>query len=284
MAEFDARLTPARDDIAAAHLKDVIRAARYVEGTVLAADHGAVSLRAKPSAASRLETQVLFGEQFTMYDEADGWAWGQCAFDGYVGYVERRLLGAPHGAPTHRVNARFSHIYAAGEVKAPAIRQLPMNAKLSVMQMGAKFAALSSGGFVPVAHIVPIDEVCAEFVSVAEQMLGAAYLWGGRSPDGIDCSGLVQIALERCGVDAPRDSDMQERALGQGVSGGVKSVLRRGDLVFWSDHVGIMCDGETMLHANSHHMMVAKERLGGVVARNEAAGSAVTSVRRLSGQ
>ena len=131
MPEFDARLTAARDDIAAAHLKDVVRAPRYVDGKVLVADHGVVPLRAKPSATSRLETQVFFGEQFTAYDEADGWAWGQCAFDGYVGYVERRLMGAPHGAATYRVSALFSHIYAAGEVKAPALGRLPMNAKLS---------------------------------------------------------------------------------------------------------------------------------------------------------
>jgi cell wall-associated NlpC family hydrolase len=281
MAEFDVRLTPARDDIAAAHLKGAVRAARYVEGRVLAADDGAVALRAKPSALSRLETQLLFGEKFTVYDEADGWAWGQCAFDGYVGYVERRFLGAPHGAATHRVSARFSHIYEAGEVKSPATGRLPMNAKLSVSQVGPKFAALSGGGFVPVAHIALIDEVCADFVSIAEQLLGVPYLWGGRSPDGIDCSGLVQNALERCGVDAPRDSDMQEHALGHDVLGGLKSQLRRGDLVFWSDHVGIMCDGATMLHSNSRHMMVAKERLFDVVARNEAAGSIVTSVRRL---
>ena len=284
MPEFDARLTPARGDIAAAHLKNIVRAARYVEGKVFVAGHGIVALRAKPSAASRLETQLFFGERFTVYDKADGWAWGQCAFDGYVGYVERRLLDAPHGAATHRVSARFSHIYAMADVKAPALCQLPMNAKLSVLSLGLKFAALSNGGLVPVAHIAPLSEAADDFVSVAEQLIGVPYLWGGRSPDGIDCSGLVQNALERCGVSAPRDSDLQERALGEDVAGGVAAALRRGDLVFWSDHVGIMCDGGMLLHANSHRMMVVKETLADVVARNAAAGGAVTSVRRMKAQ
>lgn len=284
MPEFDARLTPARSDIAAAHLKDVVRAPRYVEGNVLAADRGLIALRATPSATSRLETQILFGEQFTVYDENDSWAWGQCAFDGYVGYVERRLLGPPHGASSHRVRARFSHIYAAADVKSPALRSLPMNAKLSISTAGPKFAALSKGGFVPTAHIEPLATVAADFVSVAEQLLGVPYLWGGRSPEGIDCSGLVQSALERSGVNAPRDSDMQERVLGKAVHGGPAAPLRRGDLVFWSDHVGMMCDDETLLHANSHCMMVAREKLADVVGRNRSAGSAVTSVRRLNAQ
>lgn len=284
MPDFDARLTPVRSDLAAAHLKGIVQAPRFVEGCALAADRGVVALRASASATSRLETQLFYGEQFTVYEEGDDWAWGQCAFDGYVGYVERRALGPVRGPATHRVSAKFSHIYATGEVKAPALRRLPMNAKLSISAMGPKFAALSHGGFVPAAHIAPLSAAADDFVSVAGELLGVPYLWGGRSPDGIDCSGLVQSALERCGVNAPRDSDMQERALGREVPGGVGASLQRGDLVFWSDHVGIMCDGATLLHANSRHMMVAKERLSDVAARNEAAGSSVTSVRRMGAQ
>ena len=284
MPDFDARLTPARDDVAAAHLKGMVRASRYVEGETSAVHRGVAALRASPSAASRLETQLFYGERFTIYDEKDGWAWGQCAFDSYVGYVERDGLAAQAAAPTHRVTALFCHIYASADVKAPARRRLPMNAKLSVSSREPKFAALSNGGFVPLAHIAPLAEVAGDFVSVAEQLLGVPYLWGGRSPDGIDCSGLVQSALERAGVNAPRDSDMQERALGREVPGGAGAALRRGDLVFWSDHVGIMCDGRTLLHASSHRMTVGREKLADAIARNMAAGSAVTSVRRLQAQ
>lgn len=229
---------------------------------------------------SRLETQLFLGERFTVYDEADGWAWGQCAHDGYVGYIERHALADAGAAASHRVVSHFSHIYERADVKAPALRGLPMNAKLAVADVDAKFAALAGGGFVSVAHIAPIDARVADFVAVAEHLQGAPYLWGGRAPDGIDCSGLVQCALERAGIAAPRDSDMQERALGQAVSGGADASLRRGDLVFWGDHVGIMSDAQTLLHANSRQMAVTKDRLGDVVARNLSAGNAVTSVRR----
>ena len=54
-----------------------------------------------------------------------------------------------------------------------------------------------------------------DFVAVAERFLDTPYLWGGRTSEGIDCSGLVQTALTAAGVASPRDSDMQEAALGE---------------------------------------------------------------------
>jgi cell wall-associated NlpC family hydrolase len=284
MADFDARVTPARADVAAAHLKGAVEAARFVEGRVLAVGVGIAALRSAASETARLETQLFFGEGFTVYDAKDGWAWGQCAFDSYVGYVHERDLVPAGPAATHRITAPFSHVYAADDVKAAALRRLPMNAKVAIAAAGDRFAALAGGGFVPAPHIAPLDHQGGDFVAHAERLLRAPYLWGGRSADGIDCSGLVQAALECTGVAAPRDSDMQERELGVAVEGGVGARLQRGDLVFWADHVGIMTNAAALLHANSHHMAVAKEPLALVIARAEAKGSRVTLVRRLGFQ
>jgi cell wall-associated NlpC family hydrolase len=96
---------------------------------------------------------------------------------------------------------------------------------------------------------------------------------------GLDCSGLVQIALQAVGWEALRDSDMQEQTLGTALSPGEK--LRRGDLVFWDGHVGIMADSETILHANGFHMMVAIEPLKVAVERIQKTGKPVTSIKRL---
>ena len=117
-----------------------------------------------------------------------------------------------------------------------------------------------------------------DFVAVAERFLGVPYLWGGKSSLGLDCSGLVQVALTACGVNCPRDSDMQEGALGKPAS---LAGLQHGDLIFWKGHVAIARGRNSMIHANAFHMAVAIEPVADALARIGAAGSQVTSVRRL---
>jgi cell wall-associated NlpC family hydrolase len=106
------------------------------------------------------------------------------------------------------------------------------------------------------------------------------YLWGGKTTLGLDCSGLVQVALGACGISCPRDSDMQEAALGRLVSADL-SDLRRGDLIFWKGHVAIVRDRANLLHANAFHMAVVIEPIADAVGRIRDTGSAVTSVRRI---
>ncbi len=85
---------------------------------------------------------------------------------------------------------------------------------------------------------------------------------------GIDCTGLVQQAFGACGVAVPRDSDMQGAWAGAAIGDwAVPGKLRRGDLVFWGGHVGIMLDSDTLLHANAHHMAVAAEPLAQAIER-----------------
>ena len=135
----------------------------------------------------------------------------------------------------------------------------------------------------PVLHLAPVAARETDFVAVAERFLGTPYLWGGKTSLGLDCSALVQLALNACGIPCPRDTDMQEQALGSALArqheGGQ---LRRGDLVFWKGHVAIARDEATFVHANaSRHVAVALEPAAAAIARIRDAGSEVTSVRRL---
>jgi cell wall-associated NlpC family hydrolase len=279
----DPRLTPARPDLAAAHLRGEIEADRYVAGRPMHVRVGLADLRRAPSPSAPIDTQALYGEDVTLYDDHDGWAWVQLARDGYVGYLAYDALAEDAANASHRICVNRSFLYPAADIKAPILAALPLGAAVKVEDGDGAFGRLAGGGFVFAAHLRPLGEKAKDFIAVAEGFLGAPYLWGGKSSLGIDCSGLVQIALSEAGVTVPRDTDLQERALGAGlaVNEGLEE-LRRGDLVFFRGHVGIMQDAHRLIHANAHHMLVASEPLAEVRDRiRQKGGGEVTAIKRL---
>lgn len=266
---LDRRTTPARPDLAASFLAGQVDALAFVEGATRTVIAALAPLRREPRAGCPLDTEAIRGELANVYEEAAGWAWLQLARDGYVGYAPSAAFGTDD-PPTHKVTALRTLVFPEANLKLPVCSALPFGARLSVRDIAGRFAKIGEG-WVSTNHLAPLDAFVVDFVAVAERFVDVPYLWGGKSSLGIDCSGLVQVALDAAGVDAPRDSDLQQNALGVPVADGVE--LRRGDLVFWPGHVGIMRDADTVLHANAHAMMVSSEPLAQVQARAEAQSS-----------
>ncbi len=279
---LDRRVTPARPDLAAEFLRGRVEAERYLAGRDRRIAIANAPLRRAPTDEAPLETEALFGERIVVYEEASGWAWAQLARDGYVGYLHAAALATPL-EPTHRVAALRTHAYPGPSIKLPPRMALSLGALLRVEASEGDFAVTSEGLRVYARHLAPTAEFETDFVAIAERFLETPYLWGGRTSEGIDCSGLVQAALRAAGIEAPRDSDMMETTLGAPipVDDDLRG-LRRGDLVFWKGHVGVMRDAETLLHANGWHMKVVSEPLA--VARERIAENAygtIASIRRL---
>ena len=274
----DPRLTPARPDLAAAHLRGTVQAERFVEGGAAAIIAPSAALVRRPDPAGPWETQALYGEAATVYDERDGFAWVQLKRDDYVGYVKVDALGAAT-APTHRVAALRTHAYPGPNIKLPHRFALSLGARVAIAAADGDFLIDGKGRHYWAPHLSRVDSVEPDFVAVAEKFLHAPYLWGGRTSGGIDCSGLMQAALTAAGIAAPRDSDLLERL---GVALGAQALLRRGDLVFWNGHVGVMRDAQTLLHANGFHMAVVSEPLAAARTRIAASGGGeISSIRRL---
>jgi len=262
MNEWDFRLTPARPDLAAAHLRGLVTADAYIEGRTMHVVTGVADLRHAPSHEALLDTQALFGEEVTLYENYEGWGWVQLAGDGYVGYMPMAALADGPTKPTHRVAVNRTFVYHCPDIKMSARRSSPLGATVRVLAIEGPFAQSGPNSFVFADHLRPYSEHEKDFVSVAERFLHVPYLWGGKTSLGIDCSGLVQIALNVAGIAAQRDTDLQEKGLGCPLAIDAElNGLRRGDLVFWRGHVGIMQDEANLLHANAHHMLVVSEPL-----------------------
>lgn len=281
MSAFDPRLHAFRPDLADVGLRGKLDAPRFAQARLCEVIAPVVNVHCQPQADARQLTQALMGERVRVFEAHEGWAWGQLEADRYVGYLPLDALADRLSTPTHRVHVPSTFLFPGPDPKSQPVVMVTMNAKLAVAAIEGNYARLADGRFVSARHLKPIAEREADFVTVAEMLRWTPYLWGGKSVLGLDCSGLVQLALEAAGRPAPRDSDMQDEALGRALDIGDLEALRRGDLVFWDGHVGIMVDGRNMLHANGHHMLVELEPLRQAAARIAATCGAITSIKRL---
>lgn len=273
---YDKRVTPARPDLAASWLKGQVDALDYVEGEAATIIASCAALRAEPSDDAPQDSELLFGETVAVYERADGWAWVQADNDRYVGYVHEDVLDDIPQADA-RVIVPAAPLLSAPDLKSPLNGLMPMGAQFTRGETVGDYIEFGEGGFVYAAHVAVLDFREPDFVAVAERFLNAPYVWGGKTASGIDCSGLIQIALQAAGKECPRDTDMMEKGLGNTVA---LADVRRGDLVFWKGHVGVMLDNARLLHANAFHMMVAAEPLTDAIARIEKIAGPVTSVKR----
>lgn len=273
---LDPRCDLARPDLVEIDLAGVIAAARYVAPLALRASVPQVMLRKAAAADSVAVSELLLGEDFDVFDAEGDWLFGRNPYDRYLGWVPAAAVAPRVGDAGQAITARSAPCFAQPDIKAPVTALLPFGARVTPTIEG-KFAAVA-GGFVHLAHLAPLRS--PDPLRVAQRFAGAPYVWGGRTPAGVDCSGLVQAALAACGVKAPRDSDQQLAALGSAIAFNDRAA---GDLIFFPGHVGILSSRDRLFHANAHWMTTLDEPLADVIARLHAAGVAepVSGVRRL---
>ncbi len=283
---LDRRFHPVRPDLAARDYEGRVEAGRFVDGEVFQVTADSLAFRADPRPDCTIDTEALRGEWITVYEQTpEGWAWGQLDTDGYVGWFSSGGIGQVTAA-THRVRALRTYRYPGPDLKFPPLGLLSIGSQVTVAgtaeTRGLSYAILDDGSAVVAKHLVALTDYEDDWVAVAEEMLGTPYLWGGRTSVGLDCSALIQLAAQAGGIDIPRDSDVQEADAGDEIAHDDPRVFRRGDLVFWKGHVGIVAGPNRFLHANGYTMTVAYEPLDQAIERIAATEwGAVTRARRL---
>ncbi|MEL7200775.1 MAG: NlpC/P60 family protein [Pseudomonadota bacterium] len=297
---LDRRLTPVREDLVSKDFQDRFPGITTAPGEPMMCAAGVTGLMKAPSLTTGRETELLFGEPFTVYEHRGGWAWGQSGLDGYVGYVAGGDLAPFERAPTHRVSVLRTLIFSEPDIKSAPHGFVSMNSLLRGIDpdhRSSRFFEITlpgqKRGHVIADHCAPTHEQTPDYVALAEYYLDAPYLWGGRSSLGLDCSALVQNALTcACGIapgDPPilRDTDMQEKTIGKALEGApldllTEGLLKRGDVIFWKGHVALMRDDRHIVHANATHMCVSIDPLKDYADRVSRDAGPVTSIRRLA--
>ena len=235
---------------------------------------GVAPIRNAPAPDAMQETQLLAGETFTVREERDGFGYGASDLDGYEGWVDMAALSAPALIPTHTVKALRTYVFSEPDLKSAPVCLISLNAKIVGARRSGRFLEAQRMGWVFEPHLRAVGEALEpDWVAVAERFLHTPYFWGGKESLGLDCSGLIQSAMQAAGIAIPRDSGPQEAWAkkhwtrvepAEDFSG-----LQRGDLIFWPGHVGVMSDAETLLHANGHHMATVAEPLARAAKRIE---------------
>ncbi|MBB25403.1 MAG: hypothetical protein CME02_07765 [Geminicoccus sp.] len=290
---FDPRRHAVRPDLADSRLADLLPEDHaVVDGALEQVSAPVVPIFAQPDARAERASEALLGERVMVFEDRDGFSWCQLQADGTVGYIPTAALSPDIAAPSHRLGALRSFVYATSDLHGTVSAALSMGSEVRVEEQDGDFSRIGPDEWVFTGHLLAADDVADDPVTVAAMFLHTPYLRGGRSSLGLDCSALVQRAFAACGRALPRDSDMQagdaldwlDDSLGadwQEASEGAGTALQRCDLLFWDGHVGLMVDEKHLIHASADAMAVVTESMAQAVARIEAAGAGLpTLVRR----
>ena len=273
----DRRTTPANARVAHVSLRGVVEAPAYVTGDWVRVTGAVVDLMTAPRGGKR-DRQVIYGERVLVLERRNRMAFAQTELSGFCGYIPEKFLG-PDLLPTHWVSAPATHLYPAPSLTSPASMGLTLGSRLTITHNHPRFLETADGLFVPRKHLRTIGDWSLDAAGVAEQLLGTPYFWGGNSRSGIDCSGLVQMALNACGLFCPGDADLQMATLGHDVA---SLPYQRGDLFFWKGHVAIAVGHDWLIHANGFYAAVTFEPIQDCIARIDAQGEGpLLAVRRL---
>lgn len=229
-----------------------------------------IPVRSEPSSKTILVNQLLFGDRVRIIDETIGWYKIISLHDDYEGWCESNQItldevssiDLPNRVLIHDITATFSDV--SQTITLLYGSEIPL-VNGNLFYLGRQYNHVSG----KIAQ--SLESTGRNVVNAGMNLMNSPYLWGGRSPFGIDCSGLIQIAFKMTGINLPRDAWQQAEVDGEYID--LIAETKPGDIAFFDNeegriiHTGILTGNSTIIHANGkvredpvdHHGIFNKE-------------------------
>ena len=196
----------------------------------------------KPSKSSEVTSQILYGEKFEILFKKKHWLKIKTKFDNYIGYIKNKNYIRNH-KPTHKV---FS-------LKATIINKLdntkmylPFASKISIIQERKGSVEYEKNKWIKKKDIKKIEYIEKDYLKIFSLFINTKYVWGGKTYQGIDCSGILQLFFYFNNKFYPRDTMDQVKYSKSNLK---KNIFKKSDIIFWKGHVAICINSRKLIHA-----------------------------------
>ena len=200
------------------------------------------------SGKSKISTQILYGEKFSILKNFKNFLKIKNTYDGYIGYIKSSTNYSLSFNPSKKIFVLKSHIYKKNKFQKffKTYKYLTFASKIEILEKKNYFSRFEKNKWIKNSNIIPIKYCKKNFLKIIKIFLNTDYKWGGKTFEGIDCSALLQIFFQFHDKFCPRDSKDQLSFFRKKI---LKDDFKKGDLIFWKGHIAICINKNDLIHA-----------------------------------